>query len=317
MGAQSRDELLKARLDSALSERYYKTHYDTNYVVRPPGRLMVRTRVNVSGNSVHSRGDFNGTRYTSDLQTDRKLTLSLGFNYRGLATAVAVNPASLFGKKRDYELNVNVFSSRLSLDASYHNSHTLAGDFHGRQKYHLDRGIIDMKVLNLVLYYTFNHRRFSYPAAFTQSYVQRRSAGSWLAGASFQGGSIKNSKDCPPQLPKVNINADHIGLGAGYGYNFVTGQWLLHFSMLPTVVLYNHNSMTVDDVHRKAEAMKMNMIFNERMAVIYNFPLKGEGKKRSYFAGVTGVMNNSVFDDDVVVINQNKWRFRAFVGVRL
>ena len=54
MGAQSRDELLKARLDSALSERYYKTHYDTKDVVRPPGRLMVRTRVNVSGNSVHS-----------------------------------------------------------------------------------------------------------------------------------------------------------------------------------------------------------------------------------------------------------------------
>jgi hypothetical protein len=35
-----------------------------------------------------------------------------------------------------------------------------------------------------------------------------------------------------------------------------------------------------------------------------------------YFAGATLVMNNSVFDDKNVVVNQNKWRARAFIGVR-
>ena len=28
-------------------------------------------------------------------------------------------------------------------------------------------------------------------------------------------------------------------------------------------------------------------------------------------------MNNSVFDDDAVVVNQNKWRARVFLGMRL
>ena len=32
--------------------------------------------------------------------------------------------------------------------------------------------------------------------------------------------------------------------------------------------------------------------------------------------GATLVMNNSVFDDKNVVINQNKWRARAFLGMR-
>ena len=32
------------------------------------------------------------------------------------------------------------------------------------------------------LYYIFNHRRFSYPAAFSQSTIQRRSAGSPFVG---------------------------------------------------------------------------------------------------------------------------------------
>ena len=36
----------RARLDSVLSQRYYKTPYDTNYVVRPEGRLTLKVRMN-------------------------------------------------------------------------------------------------------------------------------------------------------------------------------------------------------------------------------------------------------------------------------
>lgn len=52
------------------------------------------------------------------------------------------------------------------------------------------------------------------------------------------------------------------------------------------------------------------MLFNERVAIVHNF------SPRSFF-GATLVMNNSVFDDNVVVVNQNKWRARAFFGLRL
>lgn len=65
-----------------------------------------------------------------------------------------------------------------------------------------------------------------------------------------------------------------------------------------------------DGERKEAQHMRFNMIFNERAAVVYNFSPR-------YFAGLTLVMNNSVFDDDVVVVNQNKWRARAFVGLRL
>jgi hypothetical protein len=87
-------------------------------------------------------------------------------------------------------------------------------------------------------------------------------------------------------------------------------KWLLHFSMLPTFVVYNRNNMTVNGVRKEAEHMRFNMIFNERVAVVHNFSSR-------YFAGATLVMNNSVFDDAVVVVNQNKWRVRAFLGMRL
>ena len=312
--AQSRRKQRRARVDSVLTARYYKTPYDTNYVVRPEGRLTLKFRLNQTGNSIHAKGTVNGIYSKADLNTSHKTTVAVAAIYRGLSVGLAVNPAKLKGIYKDYEFNLNYYSSRLSLDASYQRSRTLAGDIERNGMQRLESGDVNMNVLNLAGYYTFNHRRFSFPAAFTQSYIQLRSAGSWLAGFSYQGGSIETSDDLKtknPKAPEVRIYTGHVGIGGGYGYNFVFGKkWLLHFSALPTFVVYNRNNFTVNGERKRAKHMRFNMIFNERAAIVHNFSSR-------CFAGITLVMNNSIFDDDVVVVNQNKWRARAFVGVRL
>ena len=305
----------RERMDSVLAARYYKIPYDTNYVVRPQGRLTLKVRMNQTGNSIHAKGTVNGLYSKADLSTSHKTTFSLAAVYRGIGVGFAVNPAKWKGIYKDYEFNLNYYSNRLSLDLSYQRSESLAGDIKGdRGEQHLLDEDLKMKVLNMVGYYAFNHRRFSFPAAFTQSYIQRRSAGSWLAGISYQGGSIETTdklKERNPNAPDVRIYLGHIGIGGGYGYNWVLGnKWLLHFSMLPTFVVFNRNNMTVNGVRKKAKHMRFNMIFNERVAVVRNL-------SPHYFIGATLVMNNSIFDDDVVVVNQNKWRARAFFGMRL
>ena len=305
----------RERMDSVLAARYYKIPYDTNYVVRPQGRLTLKVRMNQTGNSIHAKGTVNGLYSKADLSTSHKTTFSLAAVYRGIGVGFAVNPAKWKGIYKDYEFNLNYYSNRLSLDLSYQRSESLAGDIKGdRGEQHLLDEELKMKVLNMVGYYAFNHRRFSFPAAFTQSYIQRRSAGSWLAGISYQGGSIETTdklKERNPNAPDVRIYLGHVGIGGGYGYNWVLGKkWLLHFSMLPTFVVYNRNNMTVNGVRKKAKHMRFNMIFNERVAVVRNLSPR-------YFIGATLVMNNSIFDDDVVVVNQNKWRARAFFGMRL
>ena len=305
----------RERMDSVLAARYYKIPYDTNYVVRPQGRLTLKVRMNQTGNSIHAKGTVNGLYSKADLSTSHKTTFSLAAVYRGIGVGFAVNPAKWKGIYKDYEFNLNYYSNRLSLDLSYQRSESLAGDIKGdRGEQHLLDEDLKMKVLNMVGYYAFNHRRFSFPAAFTQSYIQRRSAGSWLAGISYQGGSIETTdklKERNPNAPDVRIYLGHVGIGGGYGYNWVLGnKWLLHFSMLPTFVVFNRNNMTVNGVRKKAKHMRFNMIFNERVAVVRNLSPR-------YFIGATLVMNNSIFDDDVVVVNQNKWRARAFFGMRL
>ena len=312
--AQSHREQVRAHVDSVLTVRYYKTPYDTNYVVRPEGRLTLKVRLTQSGDNFHVKGDKEGVVSKADLRTSFKTTVSIGASYRGLSASLAINPAKLKGVYKDYEFNLAYYSSRLSLDASYLRSTTLAGDIErGDAMGHLEAGDVKMKMANLAGYYVFNHRRFSYPAAFTQSYIQRRSAGSWLAGISYQGGSIETTEEFKgrnPNAPDINIHIGLLGIGGGYGYNWVLGQrWLLHFSMLPTFVVYNHNYMIVNGERRDGKHFGFSMIFNERAAVVYNFSPR-------YFAGAALTMSNSIFDNDVTV-NQNKWRAHFSVGMRL
>ncbi|MBO4906896.1 MAG: DUF4421 family protein [Bacteroidaceae bacterium] len=313
--AQTRDQQLRDLVDSTLTARYYRSPYDTNYVVRPEGSLTLKLRMNQSGNGFHARGTVNGNYSKADLKTSHKTTFAIVGIYRGIGVGVAINPYKWSGVYKDYEFNFNYYSSRLSLDASYQRSTTLAGDIErGDVDSRLESGDVTLKVFNVAGYYVFNHRRFSYSAAFTQSYIQCRSAGSWLAGISYQGGSIETTdalKERNPNAPDTRIYIGHFGIGSGYGYNWVLGKrWLFHFSMLPTFVIYNRNNLTVNGERRKAHRTRLNMIFNERAAIVYNFSPR-------YFAGATLVMNNSVFDDNVVVVNQNKWRARAFIGIRL
>ena len=313
--AQTHDQHMRSRVDSVLTDRYYRIPYDTNYVVRPEGRLTLKVRMNQTGNSFHAKGTVNDIYSKADLKTSHKTTFSLAGIYRGIGVGVAINPYKWSGIYKDYEFNLNYYSSKLSLDFSYQRSESLAGDIHRDDNLErLESGDVTLKVVNLAGYYTFNHRRFSFPAAFTQSYIQRRSAGSWLAGISYQGGSIETTnalKEKNPYAPETRIYIGHIGIGGGYGYNWVFGKkWLLHFSMLPTFVVYNRNNFTVNGERKRAEHMRFNMIFNERAAIVHNF-------SPHYFAGITLTMNNSVFDDDRVVVNQNKWRARASFGLRL
>lgn len=307
---------LPQKLDTKLTNKYFKTKYDTNYVVRPDQKWLVRLLVNQTGDHIHAKGTVRDVWSKYDLHTRQNTTFSLEVNYCDLAASLSINPAKTHGDYNDYELNLEYHGNQFSIDANYQRATSLAGDIKLGNIDHLDEEGLRMNVVNIAGYYTFNHRRFSFPAALYQNYYQVRSAGSWLAGVSFQGGSIKTTRELQersPEAPVVHINFGHVGIGGGYGYNLVLGkrsQWLLHLSALPTVVVYNYNKLTVNGMEIKAKHMRVNMIFNERAAVIYHFAPR-------YFAGASLMMSNSLFDDKAVIINQNKWIARAFLGVRL
>ena len=307
---------LGKRINKKLTDIYFKSVYDTTYVVRPKQKWLFRVLGNYAGNAIHAKGTVNDVWSKYNLHTHRNASIGLEVNYCDLVVSMSINPDRIRGLYDDFELNFEYHGSKFSIDFSYQHSTSLSGKIKLGNIDHLNEDGLNMRVVNFAGYYTFNHRRFSFPAALYQNYYQQRSAGSWLAGLSFQGGSIKTTdelKERSPQAPEVQINFNNIALGGGYGYNFVLGkrsQWLLHISALPSVVVYKHNTLTLNQNEKRDHGLSLNMIFNERAAVVYHFSPR-------YFVGGSVIISNSIFDNKKITINQNKWFSRIFFGFRL
>ncbi|MCR4957015.1 MAG: DUF4421 domain-containing protein, partial [Prevotella sp.] len=295
-------------VDSVLTKRYLQADIDTNYVTRPKTKWTLTGRLNVSGAKIEAEGMDNGQHFHSEMQANRKATLCMGVSYLGLSLSAALNPAKMMGKYRDFELNFNSYGRRFGFDVIYQNAKNFTGwhDHEGMERITLPDGQLSVKTLNLNAFYVFNSRRFSYPAAFTQSYIQRQSAGSFLLAASGMGQHATLNWDQEMQLKTTNIS-----LGAGYGYNYVPRQgWLLHISALPTFIVYSNTSMTFGDARVPLHYHFPEAIITGRGAVVRQW-----GNK---FLGLSMVFNfTNIGNEESLAIHNIKWRVRTFFGVRL
>jgi hypothetical protein len=296
------------RIDSLLSRRYYKGDLDTTYIVRPQTKWTVTARFNVSGAKIEAEGMDNGQHFKSEMEADRKATLSVGVSYLGFSLSAALNPAKLMGKYRDFELNFNSYGRRFGFDIIYQDAKNFTGwhDHEGMERIELPDGMLKVRTLNVNAYYAFNSRRFSYPAAFSQSYIQRRSAGSFLLAASGMRQHATLDWDQEMQLKMTNI-----ALGAGYGYNYVPSQgWLLHLSALPTFIVYSNTSMTFGDTRVPLHYHFPEVIITGRGAVVRHW-----GNK---FLGLSMVFNfTNIGHEENLTLHNTKWRIRTFFGIRL
>ena len=304
------------RGDSLLAANYHKVKYDTAYIGRPDARWTIKYRGNLSGTDMRTTSVTDGVENRSRVTDDCRGTLSMAVAYRGLGLGVAVNPAKFAGKCKDFEYNLNSYSNRYGFDVVFLSSKT----YHGykaadAERIDIHKGQISQNALNLNFYYAFNYRRFSFPAAFSQSYIQKRSAGSWMIGASFDGSKT--------ELNDMTIRLNEFAVGAGYAYNLVIARhWLCHLSALPTMTIYSHDytktrtSADEDNAPSATSTVRHDMkyhfpsaIITGRGAVVYSW--------RNKFAGATAVYNYSVAgDEDHLKVRRNKWRVRMFFGFR-
>ena len=297
------------RVDSFLSARYYREGvFDTTYITRPKTRWTLITRLNFSGMDIESKGYDQGRRFKSVMRANRKTTISLGASYLGVALSLSLNPAQLAGKYHDFEINFKSYGRRFGFDVSYTDAKNFEGwyDADGLPHYTLSDGTLAVKTLNANAFYIFNHRRFSYPAAFSHNYIQRRSAGSFLLAASFQWQHAFHDWDLDTKLRMTNI-----GLGAGYGYNFVPHRgWLLHLSALPTFILSSHTSMTFGEDRIPLHYHFPEVIITSRGAVVYQWT--------KTYAGISMRFNfTNIGSEKSLAVHNQKWLARAFYGIRL
>lgn len=304
----------KREIDKILDMRdsRVRSRVDTSYIERTPQRLRFRLTLNVSGSDIRTRGVNADGNFNTEMKAQNKYTVSLSAAYRGLSLSVAMNPAHLAGEKKDYELNMNAYGNKLGADVIFHSAKTFEGSVRTqRGDISIPAGLISQNMLTLNAYYAFNGRRFSYPAVFSQSWMQKRSCGSLMLGASFMGGVLKARHDDVIGNPESRLSILCVGLGAGYGYNLVLRHgWLIHLSALPELVVYSRSRLTTGGSRTRMPYRFPNIIAVGRIAVIRHF-----GR---YFAGFTSVVNTSQLGDrDELLLNITKWRARLFFGIKI
>lgn len=294
--------------DSLLRKIYYKVNYDTAYISRSPGKIGLKAWGSVSGANLRAHGD----KVKARLSTDLRGTVSLEFDYYDLAVEVATNPTSFSGRNHDFEINFSFYPRHFVFDISYQKAKTAAGPItHDGKTVDVDRGWLDTKMLNADIYYTFNSRHFSYDSPFYQFYMQKKSAGSWLAGLSYQGGSIRTSGKIPDDIPDSRFRAQHLGLGGGYAYNYVVNRrWLLHYSVVPNLMVWTNNNIEKDGEKIKTSTKFPTVLLNGRLGTVYYF-------NPSHFMGLYAVGNTLLKRKTKTELIENKWIVRMFYGMRI
>lgn len=193
-----------AAIDSSYIE---PSHY--NFTVTPTFQLS-QERFRVSSE--------NGMEMNFKSRTTNKLGASLGWRFLSIGLSWDLNrhiDNTFEDDRQKTEFNLSVFSQLLNIDFFYRQT---GGDFemtklyipqlngakingepidevlmHAMNEGKVSGALIDSKMIGFNGYYIFNHKKFSYPAAWTVASRQKRSAGSAIAGFGYNYHKVENT----------------------------------------------------------------------------------------------------------------------------
>ena len=212
---------------------------------------------------------------------------------------------------------------------------------------HLDDPV-KVRTLFLDGYYMFNGKHFSYAAAYDNSLIQKRSAGSIVVGGMYCHSRADYSTDSNWMLTLLMLGMGKMkftqgSIGAGYAYNWVPARgWLVSVMAIPMLTFYNRTTKymynlrfsnphvedwdalsqdeildlladpetTILTVNEREEMSpnKVKLNLDARMSVVYNFD--------RWYLRVYGHYNQFSFGSDFVSGRVTDWTANASLGFR-
>lgn len=183
---------------------------------------------------------------------------------------------------------------------------------------------LDIETRGFNVYYIFNHRRFSYPAAFSQSTVQRRSCGSFKLGFSYSHHKVVLDQTAFDDriLERIDesmlfqrLRYDDYQINFGYSYNWVFSRnWLLCLSLSPglayNVTSYNKLSPTEEE-NRSSNFLdfrldKLNVDLTGRFGLVWN--------NTKYFAGCSFIVHTFDYKSSAFKLSNSFGSLNFYVG---
>ena len=333
---------------------------DQRYIDAPeqPWQIIAKGNVSQTFVSMNAHGNMVGVDYSARpyLRTTPSQYIGLWAGYRGYGLGYTVNVGGdkgsylTFGATGGaYGVNVRIHSFKNSNPSFNINSNILSEEVSETWN---DVELIDPIRVKTVIadgYYMFNGKKFSYAAAYDQSVIQKRSAGSLMVGLMYNYTHIDYATDHNGDLVYLMEGLGKVKLwqgsaGAGYAYNWVPVRGLLvNVMAMPMLTFVNklkgygyatnvdelindpycwdqnitdeewdewfYGNMHITPMAAKTFNSGLSLGFDARMSLTYNV-----GR---FFFNAYGQFNNIRYHHNNTNGYLNDWFVNTAIGIRL
>ena len=229
------------------------------------------------------------------------------------------------------EFDLSIYSSQVGVDIFYRRT----GNDYKIRDVRLGYGMngdlfegvpfdgVNVGITGASAYYIFNHGRFSYPAAFSQSTCQKISCGSWMAGIGFTRNTLdmdydklqttlKSRMDRSQELKLdsglmfKDIKYSDCMISGGYAYNWVFAKNWLFCASAQLAICYKSSYGEIADEKKGFSFDKVNMDGIGRFGMVYN--------NTRWYAGWSAILRTNNYRTSRFTANNIFGSFNAYIG---
>ncbi|MBR1547349.1 MAG: DUF4421 domain-containing protein [Prevotella sp.] len=217
-----------------------------------------------------------------------------GWRWVFLGYTIDLKRVDVANKERKQELDFSIYSAQVGADLYYRRTGSdyrirranLGSDVDTEPLKSVNFDGLGVGITGFNVYYIFNHQRFSYPAAFAQSTMQKISCGSWMAGFGYLRNSLDFDYDKMQALVNDKLGREvpldsglmfnsvkytDISLSGGYAYNWVFAPDFLFCSSLSLALGYKKSrGETADEGKEGFDIGNFNLDGIGRFGLVYN-----------------------------------------------
>lgn len=224
----------------------------------------------------------------------------------------------------EFDMEFNLYCSRVRLELFYRKRNdgfkirNIKGFYENGKaltEYNRDFNGLTTSQIGANLFYIFNYKKFSFPAAYSQSSIQRRNAGSFILGLNYNEHFFifDHTKVDPkieslmsPELKFNKINYIDLSVNFGYSYNWVFAKnFLANISSTPAIGYKTTSLKSIIDNSTEYES-SINIDLVTRMAVVYN-----NGK---YYAGASFTSHTYTYTKPTISILNGFGYLKIYAG---
>ena len=323
---QTRGSLLKRIIRSF--DKYDKTYITPNYYNYS---AMLQ---NTTGLEFFRLEGKNSEGRVQSISLNSSPTFRVGpyFGWRWIFLGYTFDIGRTYTSRKKSELNFSVYSSMIGFDFVFKKNEgnfeiqkvegfdkTAANQIKGRQFNGLSTNITSLNT-----YYIFNHKHFSYPAAFSQSTVQRISCGTWKLGFTYSHQKVSFDYTLLPtelsnggtdenwlnnELKFKEINYYDWSINFGYAYNWVFAKNCLFCLSLSPAIGYKYTNAEKPNVKDAINYNIDNLNFDiiSRIGIVWN--------NTKWFGGLSLIVHSYSYKKDRFSINNTFGYLNLYCGL--